>query len=244
MTARSVRFERYAADGMLVLGGLAALLLQVGDPVVARGVTAHSTFARDPLERLRRTLGYVYAVEFGTPRQRRRAASLVDRSHTGIPGSTDVDRQLWVAATLVATGIQLHELLNGPIDPALAAEIHEAGADLATALQVPIEAWPTDRAAFDRYWTDAVARLEVGDDARSVAHDLLRARGTPWWTRPAMPLVRTLTSGLLPDSLRTAYGLTFRPARFRVTVGTLRILNRLTPRRLRELPARRLLAQI
>ena len=59
-----------------------------------------------------------------------------------------------------------------------------------------------------------------------------------------MPLVRTLTSGLLPDSLRNAYGLAFRPVRFRVTVGTLRILNRVTPRRIRELPARRLLAQI
>ncbi|MES1170192.1 MAG: oxygenase MpaB family protein, partial [Leifsonia sp.] len=55
-------FEEYAADGVLVLGGAAAILLQVADPVVARGVAEHSDFARRPMDRLRNTLRYVYAV--------------------------------------------------------------------------------------------------------------------------------------------------------------------------------------
>ena len=60
--ARSREFERYARDGALVLGGAAAILLQVADPVVARGVGQHSAFADDPMRRLRHTLGYVYSV--------------------------------------------------------------------------------------------------------------------------------------------------------------------------------------
>ena len=45
--ARSTAFERYARDSTLVLGGAAAILLQIADPVVGRGVAAHSAFAED-----------------------------------------------------------------------------------------------------------------------------------------------------------------------------------------------------
>lgn len=240
----SAAYRRYAADGALVLGGLAAILLQVADPVVGRGVATHSAFAADPMRRLRHTLTFVYAVTLGTPAQRERAASFVDRAHAGVPGATDVERQLWVAATLVRVGTQVHELLHGPLDPALADEIHERGAELGTALQLPRRVWPVDRAAFDRYWADAVARLEVTDDARTVAHDLFAARAAPWWIRAAMPAARAITAGLLPPAIRDAYGLRHRPRAFAAWRRMLRILARVTPRRVRELPSRRLLAAL
>ena len=237
-------FEEYAADGALVLGGAAAILLQLGDPVVARGVARHSGFARDPMRRLRGTLSYVYAVGLGSAQQARLAAAIVDGAHTRVPGATDVHRQLWVAATLHRVGVTVHEELNGPLDPAVADEIYAAGARLGTMLQVPRGAWPADRAAFEAYWTDAIAALEIGDEARGVARDVLHSRAIPWWTQPAMPLIRVLTSGLLPVSVREAYGLPHHPARYRAAIGFVRVLRRLTPRRLRELPSRRLLARL
>ena len=106
--ARSPEFERYARDGALVLGGGAAILLQVADPVVARGVAQHSAFADDPMRRLRHTLGYVYGVTLGDEPQaapRGRGSSIA--AHAGIPGATDPDRQLWVAATLYRTGVDV-----------------------------------------------------------------------------------------------------------------------------------------
>ncbi|HEU0206890.1 MAG TPA: oxygenase MpaB family protein [Pseudolysinimonas sp.] len=235
-------FEEYAADGVLVLGGAAAILLQVGDPVVARGVAEHSDFARRPVDRLRTTLRYVYAVGLGSQQHARLAARAVNRAHARVTGARDADRQLWVAATLHRVGVMLHEQVVGPLSPALADEIYAASERLGSSLQLPPGIWPADRPAFDRYWTDAVAGLDVGDDARAIAHDLLHSRAIPWWMRPAMPLVRVVTSGLLPDSVREAYGLPWHLRGFRAAIGFVRVLRRVTPRRLRELPSRRLLA--
>lgn len=239
--ARSAAFDRYARDSTLVLGGAAAILLQVADPVVGAGVAGHSAFATDPMRRLRHTLAYVYAVSLGDAEQVRAVATLVDRAHAGVPGATDPDRQLWVAATLYRVGVQVHELLHGPLPPSLDVELYEASALLGTALQMPADRWPPDRAAFDLYWADAVEALQVGDDARAVARDLLHPRRVPLWVHAGMPLGRTITAGLLPASVRDAYGLPWRPRAFARAVRLARIAARLTPRRLRELPSRRLL---
>ena len=238
-SARS--FEEYAADGVLVLGGAAAILLQVGDPVVARGVAEHSDFARRPMVRLRSTLRYVYAVGLGSEQQSRLAAATVNGAHARVTGATDARRQLWVAATLHQVGVSVHEQLVGPLNPDVADEIYAASERLGTMLQLPPGAWPADRAAFAAYWADAVSCLEIGDDARGIARDLLRNRAIPWWTRPAMPMVRVVTSGLLPASVREAYGLPWHPRRYRAAIGFIRLLRHVTPRRLRELPSRRLL---
>lgn len=242
MSARSEPFRRYAADSSLVLGGLAAILLQLADPAVARGVAASSTFARDPLARLRHTLAYVYAVHLGTAEQRSRAVRRVDAAHARVAGARDPAPQLWVAATLARTGVQVHELLHGPLPESLADEVHAAGADLGMSLQLPAGAWPADRAAFDRYWDATLPTLAVGDEARAVAAELLAARAAPWWLRLTLPAAREFTAVLLPPQLRAAYGIPWHPRRARLAVAVARILVRVTPRRLRELPARRLLA--
>ncbi|MBN9605954.1 MAG: DUF2236 domain-containing protein [Actinomycetales bacterium] len=241
---RSPAFRRYAADASLVLGGPAAILLQIADPVVGEAVAAHSAFATDPMRRLRTTLTFVWAVGLGTATQRARAAAFVNRAHRGIPGADDPDRQLWVAATLARLGVATHELLHGPLDAATAAEVHAASAELGEVLRVPRGAWPADREAFDRYWEAAVARLEVGEAARRVASDLFAARAAPWWVRAGMPLGRAITAGLLPASVREAYGLPHRPRAVAAAIGLVRVLARITPRRLRELPSRRLLAAL
>jgi uncharacterized protein (DUF2236 family) len=241
---RSEAFRRYAADSSLVLGGLAALLLQFGDPTVARSVAAHSSFARDPLRRLHGTLTYVYAIELGSDDQRATAARLVDASHSRIPGARDAASQLWVAATLAHTGAQVHELLHGPLAPDLADEIHTASADLGMMLQLPADAWPADRAAFDRYWDDNILSLDIGDDARAVATELLAARAAPWWARLALPAVREFTALLLPADVRDAYGIPLHPRRAGAVLALARLLVRVVPRRVRERPSRRMLAAL
>jgi uncharacterized protein (DUF2236 family) len=241
---RSEAFRRYAADSSLVLGGLAAILMQLADPVVARGVATRSSFARDPLRRLRETLTFVYAIELGSPAQRAAVVRRVDASHTRVPGARDAAAQLWVAATLARVGVQVHELLRGPLDPRLADEIHVAGAGLGMSLQLPAHTWPADRAAFDRYWDATIPTLAVGDDARGVAAELLAARAAPWWVRLAMPAAREVTALLLPAAVREAYDLPLHARRARAVLAFVRFAVRVTPRGLRELPSRRLLAAL
>jgi uncharacterized protein (DUF2236 family) len=237
-------FERYSSEGALVLAGGAAILLQLGDPVVAAGVAAHSAFARDPMRRLRGTMQYVYAIGLGDGEQRALVAGSVDRAHAGVPGARDAEHQLWVAATLYEVGRGWHERLFGPMGDDLADEVYAASARLGTALQLPDGAWPGDRAAFARYWAEAVAGLEVGAEARQVAAQLLHPAAGPWWMRAAMPLGRVLTAGLLPDAVRVAYGLPHRPRAFAAATAFVRVLVRVVPFRLRSLPAGRLLAEL
>ena len=149
-----------------------------------------------------------------------------------------------MTATLARLGVQTHELLHGPLDPALADEIHAASADLGMSLQLPAEAWPPSRAAFDRYWEATVAGLRVTDEARAVAAELLAARAAPWWIRLALPAAREFTALLLPAAVRDAYRIPWHPRRARAVLRVARVAVRVVPRRLRELPSRRLLAAL
>lgn len=235
--------DDYLAEGTLVLGGGAALLLQLAHPTVARAVAGHSRFTRDPMRRLRHTLGYVYAVGLGTPEAAEAAAAAVGRAHGGIPGATDAEPQLWVAATLYEVGMRVHDVLFRPLPDAVADEVYAVSGRFGTRLQVPPELWPATRVDFAAYWERMLPALVVGDDAREVAAAILRpARGTvPWWVRAALPLGRLATAALLPDRIRDAYGLARRPRRERAALALVRALARLTPRRIRQLPSRLLL---
>ncbi|MGN6271669.1 MAG: oxygenase MpaB family protein [Protaetiibacter sp.] len=235
--------DDYLAEGSLVLGGGAALLLQLAHPVVGHAVAAHSGFARDPMRRLRHTLGYVYAIALGSPEVATAAAAAVDRAHSGIPGARDAEPQLWVAATLYEVGMRVHDAVYGPLPDAAADEVYLVSGRLGTSLQVPLELWPPTRDAFAEYWERMLPTLAVGEEARAVAAGILRParRTVPWWLRAALPLGRLVTAALLPDSVRDAYGLPRHPRRERAALDLVRVLARLTPRRIRQLPSRLLL---
>jgi len=235
--------DDYLAEGSLVLGGGAALLLQLAHPTVGHAVAGYSRFASDPMRRLRHTLGYVYAISLGTPEVAEAAASAVDRAHAGIPGATDPEPQLWVAATLHGVGMQVHEVLFGELPDAVADEVYSVSGRLGTSLQVPPELWPADRAAFAAYWERMLPTLAVGDEARAVARGILHPAGgtVPLWVRAALPLGRLVTAALLPDAIRDAYGFPRHPRRERAALRLVRVIAHLTPRRIRRLPSRLLL---
>src|SRR4051812_10480420 len=60
---------RVNREGVLLLGGGRALLLQVAHPLVAAGVSQHSNYREDPFGRLYRTLDTVTTVVFGDTEQ-------------------------------------------------------------------------------------------------------------------------------------------------------------------------------
>lgn len=239
--ARPDILERFSREGSLLLGGGRAILLQVADPVVGAAVAEHSDFAHRPLDRLRNTLTFVYGTLLGTPAEAALVAQMTTRTHHRIPAANEPERQLWVAATLYETAVRVYERVHGPISPDDAEVVLAAYSILGSALEVPRSMWPTSVAAFDAYWKDAVAALEVGDDARGVAHDLFHPVTAPLWARAVLPLVALLTASLFEPSLRAAYGMPWSHGRARrasVAWGVIRVVVRLSPRSLRYWPSR------
>jgi uncharacterized protein (DUF2236 family) len=172
-----------------------------------------------------------------------------DHGASGDPryDARDPELQLWVAATLYDTAITVYERVFGPLAPDEAERVYREYAVLGTALQMPAELWPADRAAFRAYWDGMLPRLSADPPIRAVARELLKAEKAALPIRVAMPLARFATIGLLPPSVRALFGFRWTPAQqhrldrlFRVVAPVYRRL----PRALRHLPQRRYLATL
>jgi uncharacterized protein (DUF2236 family) len=241
--AGNAEMRTVAREGALLAGGARAILLQVAHPAVGRGVAEHSDFATRPLDRLRATLTYVYCVTFGRPEEIEAVAAMVAAAHRNVIGAgyraTDPELQLWVAATLYDTAILVYEELFGRLDGVVAEKVYDQYAVLGTALQVPAGSWPADRAAFRAYWQHMIDSLEVSDDAKRVARDLLSAEHAPLVLKAAMPLNRFLTAAWLPDRLRRQFGIPWDDGaqrRYDLLMKLTRPAYRLLPVPLREAP--------
>ncbi|MHB1171961.1 MAG: oxygenase MpaB family protein [Lacisediminihabitans sp.] len=237
------RLTDIAAESVLIAGGARTILLQIAHPAVGRGVARHSNFAAQPLLRLRNTLSYIYTIVYGTPDEAARAAERVGAAHATVRGrdydANDPDLQLWVAATLYDTAVTMYETVFGSLDPEDADAIYREYAVLGTALQMPAELWPADRAAFRNYWDSALVELRVDDATLGVAGELLHPRSVPLWLRVSMPLARLVTAGLLTAELREAFELPWSERRERQFTRAMRVITAVyprLPRRLRHWP--------
>lgn len=246
----TMRMADIAQEGVLLAGGARAILLQLANPAVGRGVARHSDFASDPLRRLRNTLSYVYVTVYGTPEEVAKITRLVDATHAPIRGegynAIDPQLQLWVAATLYDTATELYQRILGPLSPEDAESVYQDYAVLGTTLQMPQELWPEDLTAFQEYWAGEVAGLSTDEETRAVAHDLLHPKRVPLWLRAGMPLARLVTAGLLTTAERSLYELPWSARRERRFDRAIRITAALyphLPRRLRHWPRNYYLAR-
>ncbi|KAJ5833478.1 hypothetical protein N7474_001789 [Penicillium riverlandense] len=117
----SQEVQKVVREGILLAAGAAAILLQVAMPGVAKGVDNHSSFAYSPLRRLRTTLTFVYCMAYGTKEEKKAVITMVNRAHAEVQGTDysadDPELQMWVAATLYASGIYMYEEIYGEMDP-------------------------------------------------------------------------------------------------------------------------------
>ncbi|MEY9913057.1 uncharacterized protein (DUF2236 family) [Catenulispora sp. MAP12-49] len=245
MTTRQneTAIQRVVSEACVLGGAGRAILLQVAHPKVAQGVSEHSRFTENPLKRLRGTLDFIYGTTLGTSEESARVASVVNRIHTYVTGAgysaNDPDLQLWVAATLYKSAVQMYELTLGPMPAAMQEEFCRESALYGTLLGCPEDMWPSSVAEFEKYWDGALAALVVSDDAKRICHDLLYSRAVPFYLRPLLPVNRLITTGLLPEHLRDEFGLVWDARRerlFRFGVRAARLAYPRVPRRVRRLP--------
>ncbi len=70
----------------MLIGGISALLLQALHPLAMAGVADHSSYATDPVGRLRRTARFVSATTYGTVAEAHEALDQVREVHRGVRG--------------------------------------------------------------------------------------------------------------------------------------------------------------
>lgn len=234
--AQSPVIQKIVAESCSMNGGTAAVLLQIASRGVGLGVAAHSSFTKRPVERARRSIVYIYAMAFGTPAERRIVTDATHRAHARVKGSgydaDDVDLQLWVAATTYWSLITGYEETFGRLDDDTAEQAYKEFSVMATGLRVPPGRWPEDRRAFQEYWDETIAELDVTQPAKAVAQDVIYPAGhLPSWglwlyAKVTGPSTRIATTELLPERIRNEFGM---PSTIytRTMYGLSRALNRM-----------------
>ena len=232
-------------EGVLIAAGGAAALLQTAHPRVAQGVHEHSYTARDPMARLRHTMGWVYAVTCGSRAEAERLSTAVRRLHGRVTGdgyrADDPELQAWVAATLFAVGAQMYgRLFRRRFTPAELEAYYQQSKVYATILGCPEEALPATYPDFRRYYARMLATLKINDASRTIARQVLYP-AVPKAYEPVFMAIRLITAGLMPEPIRRQYGWSWNRARrlrFRLLMGALSLVYPRLPLRLRTLPCR------
>ncbi|MFF3182250.1 oxygenase MpaB family protein [Rhodococcus pyridinivorans] len=244
LSAGSVELADFVGESMLLLGAGATVLLQLASRGVGHGVADHSTTLQRPLDRLRTTMTYVYAVTLGTPEEKKQIVRMVNKAHVPVRSETynafDPELQLWVAATLYRNGVDMYRRMFGPVTDADIEYIYRQSAVYGTALQVEDDMWPKTREEFDRYWDEMIATFEVDRKVRSFTRDLLTGGDAPLPVRALVPLQRFMTIGLLPQRMRDEFALPWSPRdqrRFDLFWKVVPPIYRAVPRPIRQLSA-------
>lgn len=224
-----VNLQKIIKEGILLVSGGAAILLQVANPRIAQIVSENSNFAKRPLDRLRSTMTYMYCSAFGTPEEKRDISARVNQIHQQVNGPSntadDAELQLWVGATLYVVGVDLYQRIFGELDEDTADNVYRDYSVISTSLRVPPEMWPETRQGFLKYWDEQVKTLEITSHARDIAKDLLFNESVPLWIRVNLPIIRLLTAEWLPAPIREGYGLKMSRRRrriYRLSMGLIR----------------------
>ncbi|MDX6510600.1 MAG: hypothetical protein QOE36_104 [Gaiellaceae bacterium] len=250
--------RRLGDESVLMLGGGRALLMQAAHPLVAAGIVDHSDYASAPWKRLARTLTALYTVVHGTQEEADRVGAVVRSVHESVQGrlredvgrfavgtayeATSPELMLWVHSTLVDTGISMYEAFVGPVPRSDREHFYEEMKVVARVFGTPPEALPETYEAFLSWQRGCLedGTVAIGTDARAIARTVLE----PPVPRALQPGFRALTLasvGLLPPSIRSAYGLRWSPAHeaaLRVAGRGNRLIRPLVPRPLLKITPR------
>jgi uncharacterized protein (DUF2236 family) len=251
---------RVNREGVLLVGGGAALILQAAHPLVAAAVAEHSIYREDPWGRLYRTLDLTTKVIFGDRCSADVAARRIRAAHSRVRGVTgenggryptgtpyranDPELLMWVHATLVRTALDVYQRYVGALTIAEQRLYYDEQKTLAEMFGVPRERMPETFADFNLYFNDTLEsdRIAVTAALRDVVDATLRP-DLPFIARPLVDALNLTTVGLLPERLREELRLPWTPSRERLLEASRATLRRIIPALpilLREFPPARI----
>src|SRR3954462_9873344 len=161
-------------EGVLLLGGGTAIILQLAHPLGAAGVAQHSNYREEPWARLYRTLDMTTKIMFGptglaedTPRKLRHVHGLIRGETTESAGRFPVgtpydartpDLRMWVHATLVHVSLDVYTRYVGPLSIGKRQRYYDEQMLLAEKFGVPREDPPAPYPNFYAYFNDMLPR--------------------------------------------------------------------------------------
>jgi uncharacterized protein (DUF2236 family) len=258
---RARRGRRLGIDeglmGVALLAGPANVIMQLALPGVGYGVMESRVESGrvdlHPIKRARTTFTYLAVATGGSDAQKDAFRRAVNKAHAQVYSTAespvqydafDLNLQLWVGACLYKGGVDIYRIFIGELDGENADRHYREGMTLATTLQVPVAMWPTDRAAFDRYWQESLSKVHIDDAVRDYLYPIAagRVRGVALPRRLQRRLDSfnlLITAGFLPQQFRDEMRLPWDAAkqrRFDRLIAVLRTVNGLLPRFVRQFP--------
>jgi uncharacterized protein (DUF2236 family) len=209
---------RVHADPSMLVGGLAALMLQTLHPLAIAGVEEHSNYRDDPLGRLSRTGSFVTGTTFGSTEAAERLIKLVRGIHRKVHGTAPDGRPYsaddphlvtWVHVTEVSSFLRAHQRFTPfPVRGDQADRYFHETAVIAERLGG--EGIPRSRLAVRAYFRHIRPDLEAGEQALGAIEFLakpMRGRGANPVMTAAHQVVIQAAIGLLPPWARDMLGL-------------------------------------
>ena len=229
-TADSVSWRIFKNPIALLVGGITAVILELADPAVRTGVWNYSSFATDPMGRLRRTGLAAMVTVYGARSVSEPMIAGIVRMHARVTGETpsgepfaanDVRLLSWVQATAsYGFGAAYSEYVS-PLSRIDFDRMYAEGAPAARcygALDIP-----TSEAEWQALLLGMRDRLEPSD----ILMQFLRIMsGTPAFPAPLrwmQPMLVRAAIALVPEWLRGTLGLTALPPLTRVDKRLVRL---------------------
>ncbi|WP_433731942.1 oxygenase MpaB family protein [Nocardia sp. CA-129566] len=236
--------EQYIDGVAAFFGGTANVIMQLSTLPVGYGVLESTVDSGKvmlhPVKRLRTTLTYLSVAMLGTEDERAAYRDAVNSSHRTVKSTAaspvqynafDPELQLWVAACLYWGARDIYERMHGPMRDTEAEAFYYYSARLGTTLQMHPGLWPSDRAAFDAYWSEQLAKTTIDPPIREYFNELIDLKMLPLPARlPFVRFHRFVVTGLLPEHLRDQMGMTWTARDDRILAAILHTAGAVTAR--------------
>ncbi|NIJ21027.1 uncharacterized protein (DUF2236 family) [Sphingomonas naasensis] len=210
----SVSWRVFRNPVTMYIGGIAAVLLELGEPRVRHGVWDHSSFKRDPATRMRRTGLAAMITVYGARSAFEALTGRVNRMHARVQGETDDGRAyaandpdllLWVQATASWAFLEAYHRYGERLGAAERDRYY--GEARPGAALYGVEAPPASAAAMQALLARMLPQLEPSPVLDELIAILRTADILPPPLRPFQRLGVRAAIDLLPPALRRQLGL-------------------------------------
>jgi uncharacterized protein (DUF2236 family) len=220
LAADSLSWRVFGNPVALLVGGIAAVLLELAEPRVRSGVWEHTTFRQAPLPRLQRTGYAAMMTVFGARSRTEAMIRRINAGHARIEGRTpdgvpyradDVELLTWVHATATFGFLQAYANCVRPVEAAQRDAFYAE--NQASARLYGVAAPPSSERELEALFARMRPLLEPSDIVQEFLAIMRDVPVLPAPLRGLQPLLIAAAVQTLPTDIRDRLGLAGEPWR-------------------------------